>query len=85
MVLGKCRLSPTSFSTEENHGVRLEHKDMGRHILKSPIYHSWAAGSIVLAVLASFHFPVLGSVQGWIRWGFEQPDPVEGVPGHVTR
>lgn len=28
-------------------------------------------------------YPIPGSVQGWIGWGFEQPDLVEGVPAHV--
>jgi len=26
--------------------------------------------------------PLLGSVQGQVGWGFEQPGLVEGVPGH---
>jgi len=26
--------------------------------------------------------PVPGSVQGQVGWGFEQPGPVEDVPGH---
>jgi len=26
--------------------------------------------------------PLLGSVEGWAGWGFEQPDLVEGVPAH---
>lgn len=50
MLLGKHWYSPSTLSTEETYDVGLEHKGTGRDIIKTPIYHSWNTGYIVLTV-----------------------------------
>jgi len=30
-------------------------------------------------------YQIIGSVQGQVGWGFEQPDPVKYVPAHGRR
>lgn len=50
MLPGKYWYSPGTSSTEERHDVGLEHKDMGRHIIKTPIYPSWATRFTALTV-----------------------------------
>jgi len=39
-------------------------------------------GGAALIAQRSCGFPLSGSVQGHVGWGFEQPHLVEGVPAH---
>ena len=50
---------------------------MGR---KEDIFHN--EGGETLEQVAQCGCPIIGSVQGQVGWGSEQPDQVRGVPVH---